>query len=131
MSRNLERGTALRSPSADGWTAVQWPPVPQALPAYDAAWQAHSRHSCDGVTSVVYYGDVDNMLSLRVVALMIQTHDTVSQGPHHRPSGWLLLPWPSFVVVTATPDHSPASWSSMIESKVEDTIDVVCKAPHW
>ena len=33
VSSNLERGTALWSPSADGWTAVQWPPVPQALPA--------------------------------------------------------------------------------------------------
>ena len=80
---------------------------------------------------MVYYGDVDNMLSLRVVALMIQTNDTMWRGPQHRPSGWFLLPWPSSVVVTVTADHSTASCSAMTESMVEDTVDVVCEAPHW
>ena len=53
------------------------PPSPQALLPRIAAWQAHSSHSFEGVTSKDFHGCIDNRLSHRMVAhhhLPIPTH---------------------------------------------------------
>jgi len=65
------------------------------------------------------------------VALLTQINDMVLRGPQYQPSEWLPLSYPSLLVTTATADQPTASWSTMIESPVDVTVDVVCEAPHW
>ena len=71
------------------------------------------------------------MVSPRVVELMIQSIDVAPRVPQHRPSGWLLLPWPYLVVMTDTADNSTPLNNEMLEAAVHNIVDVVGELPHW